>query len=353
MHDPFIFRKVIMNKHDLIMLSIGALSGAVITGVGAYLVYRQYVPLNKLNDSINELESRKRELLAKIEQIQNSYDSLSESTKRGTARMDKELDFYESQLDAVKEELKQNNQLVADQGNPDAINRDEAYYAKKFEETQSTDENYSDDYETDRSSELERGLRSDDAEEQSEKEIAMTKRFFGRYVINDGNKRWDGPLTDDEQAEYDNAGGDPDIENSILMNIKEERFINSIDEKEPMYQISEQEHHDMPEFLDTEELDYYEVDDILALGRDIVPNPSHLIDLTVLNHFGKNSMSSDPNVVYCRNDELETDYIVTRHTGSFQNEVLGIPDEDSRVVPRKFNKELADDMEETRGRNKR
>lgn len=342
-----------MDKHDLIMLSIGALSGASIVGVGAYLVYRQYVPLNKLNDSINELESRKRELLLKIEKIQNSYDSLSESTKKSTARMDKELDFYESQLDSVKEELKQNNQLVADQGNPDAINRDEEYYEKKFEETQSTDENYSDDYETDRSFESERGLRSDDAEEPSEKEIAMTKRFFGGYVINDGNKRWDGPLTDDEQAEYDNAGGDPDIENSILMNIKEERFINSIDEKEPMYQISEQEHHDMPKFLDTEELDYYEVDDILALGRDIVPNPSHLIDLTVLNHFGKNSMSSDPNVVYCRNDELETDYIVTRHTGSFQNEVLGIPDEDSRVVPRKFNKELADDMEETRGRNKR
>lgn len=352
MHGPFVFRKVIMDKHDLIMLSIGALSGASIVGVGAYLVYRKYVPLNKLNDSINELESHKRDLLTKIEHIQNSYDSLSESTKKSTARMDKELDFYESQLDAVKEELKQNNQLVADQGNPDAINRDEEYYEKKFEETQSTDEDYSNDYETDRSSESERGLYSDDAEEPSEKEFAMTKRFFGRYVINDGNKRWDGPLTDDEQAEYDNAGGDPDIENSILINIKEERFINSIDEKEPMYQISEQEHHDMPEFLDTEELDYYEMDDILALGRDIVPNPSHLIDLTVLNHFGKDSMSSDPNVVYCRNDELETDYIVTRHTGSFQNEVLGIPDEDSRVVPRKFNKELADDMEETHGRNK-
>lgn len=352
MHDPFIFRKVIMNKHDMIMLSIGALSGAVITGVGAYLVYRQYVPLNKLNDSINELESRKRELLSKIEKIQNSYDSLSESTKKSTARMDKELDFYESQLDAVKEELKQNNQLVADQGNPDAINRDEAYYAKKFEETQSTDEDYSDDYEVDRSSEPERGLYFDDSEKPSEKELAMTKQFFGKYVINDGNNRWDGPLTDYEQAEYDNAGGDPDVENSILMNIKEERFINSIDEKEPMYQISEQEHRDMPKFLDTDELDYYEVDDILALGRDIVPNPSHLIDLTVLNHFGKGSMSSDPNVVYCRNDELETDYIITRHTGSFQNEVLGIPDDDIREVPHKFNKELADDMEETRGRNK-
>ena len=349
----FIFRKVIMDKHDLIMLSIGALSGAAITGVGAYLVYRQYIPLNKLNDSINELESRKRELLVKIEQIQDSYDSLSKSTKQITARMDKELDFYESQLDAVKEELKQNNQLVADQGNPEAISRDEAYYERKFEETQSTDENYSNDYETDRSSESERGLYSDDEEEPSEKELAMTGRFFGKYVINDGNPRWDGPLTDDEQAEYDNAGGDPDIENSILMSIKEERFIDSIDEKEPMYQISETDHRDIPEFMDTEELDYYEVDDILALGRDIVPNPSHLIDLIVLNHFGKGSMSSDPNVVYCRNDELETDYIITRHSGSFQNEVLGIPDDDIREVPRKFNKELAADMEETRGRNKR
>ena len=342
-----------MDKHDLIMLSIGALSGASITGIGAYLVYRKYVPLNKLNDSINELESHKRDLLTKIEHIQNSYDSLLESTKKSTARMDKELDFYESQLDSVKEELKQNNQLVADQGNPDAINRDEGYYAKKFEETRSTDDDYSYDYETNRSSEPERGFYSDYAETQSEKEFTLAGHISDRYVINDGNVRWDGPLTDDEQAEYDNAGGDPDIENSLLMSIKEERFIDSIDEKEPMYQISEQEHRDMPEFLDTEELDYYELDDILALGRDIVPNPSHLIDLTVLNRFGKDSMSSDPNVVYCRNDELETDYIITRHSGSFQNEVLGIPDEDSRVVPRKFNKELADDMEETRGRNKR
>lgn len=348
-----------MNKHDLIMLSIGAVSGALITGIGAYLVYRQYVPLNKLNDSINELEARKRELFVKIEKIQNSYDSLKESTEQSTARMDEELDFYESQLEAVKEELKQNNQLLADQGDPDAINRDETYYAKKFEETQSFDEEHSDSYEADRSDESERGLYSDDEEveyedeEPSEKELAMTKRFFGRYVINDGNPRWDGPLTDDEQAEYDNAGGDPDIEDSILMGIKEERFIDTIDENEPTYQISEQEHRDMPEFLDTEELDYYEVDDILALGRDIVPNPSHLIDLTVLNHFGKGSMSSDPNVVYCRNDELETDYIVTRHTGSFQYEVLGIPDDDIREVPRKFNMELANDMEEIRGRNKR
>lgn len=342
-----------MDRHDLIMLSIGALFGAAITGIGAYLIYRQYVPLNKLNDSINELESRKRELFAKIEKIQDSYDSLLASTKESTARMDKELDFYEEQLEAVKEELKENNQLLADQGNPDTINRDEAYYAKKFEETQSTDENDSDDYETDLSDESERGLYSDDEEEPSEKELEMTRRFFGKYVINDGNPRWDGPLTDFEQAEYDNAGGDIDIENSILMGIKEQRFLDSIDESETSYQISELEHREMPEFLDTEELDYYEVDDILAFGRDIVPNPSHLINLIVLNHFGKGSMSSDPNVVYCRNDELETDYVITRHTGSFQNEVLGIPDDDIREVPRKFNKELADEMEEDHARNNR
>ncbi len=338
-----------MNKHDLFMLSVGALTGMAVSGIAAYLVYRQYVPLNQLNDSINELEARKRELFAKIEMIQDSYESLSKSTKESTARMDEELDFYESQLDAVKEELKQNNQIAAEQGNPEALKRDEVYYAKEFEKTHQEDQDVD---ETDRSDEPERGFHSSD-EEPSEREIEMTHKFFGHYVIHENNPRWDGPLTDDEQAEYDDAGGDPDIEESILMGIKEQRFLDSIDEDEPVYQISEQTHRDMPEFMDEEQLDYYEVDDILALRRDIVPNPSHLIDLTVLTRFGKESMSSDPNVVYCRNDDLETDYIITRHTGSFQNEVLGIPDDDIHEVPRKFNKELAAQMEETRVRKKR
>lgn len=339
-----------MNKHDLIMLSIGALAGTAVSGIAGYFVYRQYIPLNQLNDSINELEARKRELFAKIETIQDSYESLSKSTQESTARMDKELDFYESQLDAVKEELKQNNQMIAEQGKPEALERDEVYYAKEFEKTYQGDP---DADQTDRPDEPERGFHSSDDEEPSEMEIEMTHKFFGHYVIHEKNPRWDGPLTDDEQAEYDNAGGDPDIEDSVLMGIKEQRFLDSIDENEPVYQISERDHKDMPKFMDEECLDYYETDDILALRRDIVPNPSHLIDLTVLTKFGKESMSSDPNVVYCRNDELETDYIITRHIGSFQNEVLGIPDDDIHEVPRKFNKELAAQMEETRVRKKR
>ena len=53
-----------MNKHDLIMLALGALAGSVVTGVAGYIyVNHKYTPLREINETVQELEKRKNELI--------------------------------------------------------------------------------------------------------------------------------------------------------------------------------------------------------------------------------------------------------------------------------------------------
>ena len=91
----------------------------------------------------------------------------------------------------------------------------------------------------------------------------------------------------------------------------------------------------------------YEADDILAQDGAVVPSFDELITPIALNHFGPNSHSGDPNVVWCRNDVLKIDYQITRFEGSYQHYVLGIPEDRAYDPPHKFNKERAAAMEET------
>lgn len=110
------------------------------------------------------------------------------------------------------------------------------------------------------------------------------------------------------------------------------------------YLISEYEHENAPEFIDDESLDYYEADDVLARGRYVVQNVEELINPNVLLHFGEGT--SDPSVVWCRNDEYKTDYEIVKHPGSYQSAVYGI-DEDSAYIPEhKYNRERAIELEE-------
>ena len=85
---------------------------------------------------------------------------------------------------------------------------------------------------------------------------------------------------------------------------------------------------------------------MLADGSEIVIDPDTIINTVVLNHFGQHSMSGDPNVVWCRNDMLETDYAITRHEGSYQHDVLGIPDDEAYMPTHRFAKATDDEMEE-------
>ena len=85
---------------------------------------------------------------------------------------------------------------------------------------------------------------------------------------------------------------------------------------------------------------------MLARGMEIVQDPDMIINTIVLNKFGRASQTGDPNVVWCRNDILETDYEITRHDGSYQHEVLGIPEEESYRPKKRFNSTIAAEMEE-------
>lgn len=169
----------------------------------------------------------------------------------------------------------------------------------------------------------------------------------GRYYLDDDNPRWDGPLNDEEMELYRSVLGDePELVMSVLTDIRENRYIASMDEDEPMFQITADEHFSKPEFFETRELDYYEDDDILALGREVIPQIERYINPICLNHFGEHSGSGDPNVVWCRNDKHEIDYEITRHEDSYQHAVLGIKPGPNTQPPRRFRPDQVVDAEE-------
>ena len=197
---------------------------------------------------------------------------------------------------------------------------------------------------------------SDDEEEDEEEEgwdPFMSGRYDplpfkdGRYHLDDDNPRWDGPLNDEEMELYRSVLGDePELVMSVLTDIRENRYIASMDEDEPMFQITADEHFYKPEFFETRELDYYEDDDILALGREVIPQIERYINPICLNHFGEHSGSGDPNVVWCRNDKHEIDYEITRHEDSYQHAILGIKPGPNTRPPRRFRPDQVVDAEE-------
>lgn len=77
---------------------------------------------------------------------------------------------------------------------------------------------------------------------------------------------------------------------------------------------------------DTQQLTYYELDDTLVNERDTpIDDKDNIVGDEHLTRFG--SGSKDKNIVHVRNDKLATDYEITRSTGSYLEEVLGMPDE--------------------------
>ena len=168
-----------------------------------------------------------------------------------------------------------------------------------------------------------------DAEETMEED-----RIVG---INTGIDRIDGPLTDEELADYRACDGDEFAEATTLTDIARQRFKATVDKNHVKYRIDQTEHDNRPDFIDEVLLDYYHRDDILAEGRSIVPNVDDIIDPVVLLRFGPGSGSGDPNVVICRNDELEIDYVIERHDGSYQTAIFGISEEQAYIPQQRFN----------------
>ena len=275
-----------MTKREILFTIAGVAIGASLASVGWYAYLHQRRGL--VNDVEQDLDLAKRTFDQKADQYEE------------------QLSFYESELKAVKSEYEAAKAQVTYSGN----DQDDAY----------------DDVEPD---ELEDDPVDNDADEPDRT----------NFVINDGNPRIDGILTDDEQRQLDEACGDDDLTYSVLDTIKRRRFKESINPDEPSYFITEAEHDDAPWFFTTEYLDYYETDDVLARGLEIVSNPDSIINPIVLNHFGKNSMSGSPEIVWCRNDILETDYQIVHHDGSYQVDLLGVPSEEAYIPEHRMNEE--------------
>lgn len=292
-----------MNKRDIIMLAIGAVVGGGVVAIADYIrMKRKQKPVEDLAKEVETLEASRQSKCRQLDMIDKEF------TDRKTQ--------YESVLQELEDRL-------------DEYEAEEAEHLAKIASRDITEDEPVDEVEDD--------VVEDD--------IEHIKELNMGYVINDGNPRWDGPLNDDEQAMYDACEGDADMEYATLIEIKEHRFDATTDPDRLRYLISEQEHENAPEFIDDESLDYYEADDILARGRSIVQNVEDLINPNVLLHFGEGT--SDPSVVWCRNDEYKTDYEIVKHPGSYQSAVYGI-DEDSAYIPEhKYNRERAIELEES------
>lgn len=291
-----------MNKRDIIMLAIGAVVGGGVVAIADYIrMKRKQKPVEDLAKEVETLEASRQSKCRQLDMI------------------DKEFADRKTQYESVLQEL---------EDRLDEYEAEEAEHLAKVASRDITNDEPVDEVE----------------DEVVDDDIKYIKELNMGYVINDGNPRLDGPLNDDEQAMYDACEGDVDMEYATLIEIKERRFDETKDPERMRYLISEYEHENAPEFIDDESLDYYEADDILARGRYVVQNVEELINPNVLLHFGEGT--SDPSVVWCRNDEYKTDYEIVKHPGSYQSAVYGI-DEDSAYIPEhKYNRERAIELEE-------
>lgn len=108
----------------------------------------------------------------------------------------------------------------------------------------------------------------------------------------------------------------------VTFDLEEEKKSRTPDEP---YIITHDEYFEGEKDYDTVTLTYFVVDDTLVDERD---KPVDDSDATVgdgnLVRFGAGS--KDNNIVYVRNERLETDFEIVRSKGSYLEEVLGMPE---------------------------
>lgn len=297
-----------ISTRDICMIAAGAvLGGGVVAAAGYFGVIKQYIPLRDLERELDDIRRQYLEYKHKLEDLHHEQEATE-----------------------------------------DVEPSEEISHGRPASENVPVD-----DAPVDEPSDVD---ISDDEEDEDEEEgwdPFMSGRYDplpfedGRYYLDDDNPRWDGPLNDEEMELYRSVLGDePELVMSVLTDIRENRYIASMDEDEPMFQITADEHFSKPEFFETRELDYYEDDDILALGREVIPQIERYINPICLNHFGEHSGSGDPNVVWCRNDKHEIDYEITRHEDSYQHAILGIKPGPNTQPPRRFRPDQVVDAEE-------
>lgn len=296
-----------INTRDICMIAAGAvLGGGIVAAAGYFGVIRQYIPLRDLEQELDDVRRQYLEYKNKLKDLHHEQEPVTE---------DVEYDIL--------------------------------HVRPRTEDDPVSDASVDAPSDTD---------ISDESEEEDDYDgwDPFMNGYYdpllfkdGRYYIDDDNPRWDGPLNDEEMELYRSVlGEEKEIVMSVVTDIRENRYLASMDEDEPIFQITIEEHKEQPEFFETRELDYYEEDDILALGREVIPQIERYINPICLNHFGEHSGSGDPNIVWCRNDKHEIDYEITRHEDSYQRAVLGIQTRSDSQPPRRFRSDEAVDAEE-------
>lgn len=293
---------------NVMMLGIGVISGAAATAaLGYFCIIRKYIPMRELELEIDKLREEKQSICRQIDEAGKSFEALKKSYSEREQELENDLDILESEKIAQgsPEEIAEVDTMTErlDYQHPEQYNR--PHHVRKLQKINDN--------------------RNDDSEKESEEDdyISEDDGVDGYEIIDDGIPRIDGQLTKEEQARLDECDNDEDLQRTVLTSIKEERWRNSIDPDNDVYQISSKEHENLPEFFDTIDLDYYRKDDVLAEGMNIV-DKDNLIEPSVLNHFGKQSQTDDPNLVICRNDKLEADYMITLDERSFQEVIFGV-----------------------------
>lgn len=289
---------------NVMMLGIGVISGAAATAaLGYFCIIRKYIPMRELESEIDKLREEKQSICRQIDEAGKSFEALKKSYSEREQELENDLDILESEKIA--------------QGSPEEV-------AEVDTMTERLDYQHPEQY--DRPNHVKKLQKiNDDRNDDSEEDdyISEDDGVDGYEIIDDGIPRIDGQLTKEEQARLDECDNDEDLQRTVLTSIKEERWRNSIDPDNDVYQISSKEHENLPEFFDTIDLDYYRKDDVLAEGMNIV-DKDNLIEPSILNHFGKQSQTDDPNLVICRNDKLEADYMITLDERSFQEVIFGV-----------------------------
>lgn len=296
-----------INTRDICMIAAGAvLGGGIVAAAGYFGVIRQYIPLRDLERELDDVRRQYLEYKNKLKDLHHEQEPVTE---------DVEYDILHVRP--------------------------------------RTEDNPVSDASTDAPSDSDISDESEEEDDYDGWDPFMNGYYDpllfkdGRYYLDDDNPRWDGPLNDEEMELYRSVlGEEKEIVMSVVTDIRENRYLASMDEDEPIFQITLEEHKEQPEFFETRELDYYEDDDILALGREVIPQIERYINPICLNHFGEHSGSGDPNIVWCRNDKHEIDYEITRHEDSYQRAVLGIQTRSDSQPPRRFRSDEVVDAEE-------
>jgi hypothetical protein len=105
---------------------------------------------------------------------------------------------------------------------------------------------------------------------------------------------------------------------------------SSIDHTQPakkasIYIISVDAYSEQPNYT-KEPITYYESDATYSDSNEmIISDPERVLGANLHLHFGEES--EDPDVVYVRNEDTQTDYEVIRIHKSYKTEVLGEPEE--------------------------